>query len=201
VALVGRRAEVGARQAYSLDATGATAVFEQCNVASYASQAAVFKSVWARWGRLDLVVANAGTVDGGSWYNFRGRGAGVDDVPPEPDTSCTDTHLKAAMYGTLLASHFMRHNRPAPGGKVVITSSMLAVHPCPTFPEYCAAEAGLVQWVRTSAPLLKRRENVTINAVLMGAVMTPVMPGFAQAFRPEQSVLSERRMKEERYRC
>jgi len=190
VALIGRRPEVGARQASSLDPTGTTAAFEQCDVASYASQAAMFKSVWARWGRLDLVIANAGTVDGGSWYNFRGRGAGIDDVPPEPDTSCTDTHLKAVMYSTLLATHFMRYNQPAPGGKIVITSSMLAVHPCPTFPEYCAAEAGLVQWVRVNAPLLKRKENITINTIMMGAVITPVMPGFAKAFRPEQSVLS-----------
>jgi NAD(P)-dependent dehydrogenase (short-subunit alcohol dehydrogenase family) len=196
VALIGRRPEVGARQASSLDPTGATAVFEQCDVASYASQTAMFKSVWARWGRLDLVIINAGAVDGGSWYNYRGRGAGVDDVPTEPDTSCTDTHLKAAMYGTLLATHFMRHNQRAPGGKIVVTSSMLAVHPCPTFPEYGAAEAGLLQWVRVNAPLLKRKENITINAVMMGAVITPVMPGFARAFRPEQSVLSH-----PHYRC
>lgn len=155
-------------------------------MASYAAQAAVFKNVWAKWARLDLFIANAGCVDSASWYNYRRRGAGVDDVPPEPDTTCTDVHFKGVMYGTVLATHFMRHNRPSPGGKIIAATSMLGVHPCPTFPEYCAAEAGVNNWVRVNAPLLKRKENITINAVMMGPAITPVMPGLGRAFLPEQ---------------
>ncbi|KAK3303195.1 uncharacterized protein B0T15DRAFT_266553 [Chaetomium strumarium] len=188
VALAGRRADVGAVQAASLDVSGETAVFEACDVASYSAQAAMFTNVWARWGRLDLLIANAGSVDSGSWYNFRRRGAGVDDLPPEPDTTCTDTHLKGLMYGTVLATHFMRHNTPAPGGKIVATSSMLGVHPCPTFPEYGAVEAGIVHWVRVNAPLLLRKENITINTIMMGPAITPVMPGLGKAFLPEHLV-------------
>lgn len=186
MALLGRRPDVGSQQASTLDPSGETAVFEQCDVASYAAQAAAFKSVWAKWGRLDLLISNAGTVDAGSWYNYRGRGAAVDDIPPEPDTTCTDVHLKGVMYGTMLATHFMRHNQPSPGGKIIATSSMLGVHPCPSFPEYNAAEAGVIQWVRVNAPLLLRKENITINTVMMGPAITPVMPGFAKAFLPEQ---------------
>ncbi|KAL2192650.1 hypothetical protein P885DRAFT_72845 [Corynascus similis CBS 632.67] len=189
VVLLGRRPEVGIEKATSLDPSGTTAVFEQCDVSSYAEQAAVFKRVWARWGRLDLLIANAGTIDSGSWYNFQGRGATVEDVPPEPNTVCTDTHLKALMYGTHLATHFMRHNQPTPGGKIIATSSMLGVHPCPTFPEYSAVESAVIQWVRVNAPLLKRKENITINSVMMGPAVTPAMPGFAKAFLPEQLVL------------
>ena len=93
MALAGRRPDVGTQKALSLDPSGETAVFEQCDVASYAEQAAMFKRVWARFGRLDLLIANAGSVDGGSWYHFGRRGADVDDVPPEPNTVCTDSHL------------------------------------------------------------------------------------------------------------
>jgi NAD(P)-dependent dehydrogenase (short-subunit alcohol dehydrogenase family) len=186
VALIGRRADVGVKKAASIDPSGETAVFEQCDVASYSAQAAMFKNVWAKWGRLDLLIANAGSVDGGSWYNFRRRGASVDDLPPEPNTTCTDSHLKAVMYGTMLATHFMRHNQPSPGGKIIATTSMLGLHPCPSFPEYSSAEAGVIHWIRVSAPLLKRKENITINTVAMGAAVTPVMPGFAKAFMPEQ---------------
>ncbi|KAL2163549.1 hypothetical protein VTH06DRAFT_5607 [Thermothelomyces fergusii] len=146
VALLGRRADVGTQKAALLDPSGKTAVFEQCDVSSYASQAAAFRS-------------------------------------------CTDAHLKGVMYGTRLATHFMRHNRPAPGGKIVATSSVLSAHPCPAFPEYGAAQAGVIQWVRGSAPLLKLKENITINAVMMGPVITPIMPGLAKAFLPEQLVL------------
>lgn len=189
VALVGRRSDIGQRQASSIDPTGQTAVFEQCNVASYSEQATTFKAVWDRWGRLDLLIANAGGVDSGSLYNFRRRGVGVDDVPPEPDTTCTDVHFKGVMYGTVLATHFMRHNQPRAGGKIVATTSMLGVQPCPTFPEYCSVEAGIIHWVRVNAPLLKSKENITINTVMMGPAITPVMPGFAKAFVPEHLVL------------
>lgn len=186
VALVGRRSDLGAQQASSLDPSGETVAFEQCDVASYSAQAAVFKNVWARWGRLDLLIANAGGVDAESWYNFGRRGAAIDDLPPEPNSTCTDVLFKAFMYGTTLATHFMRHNKPSPGGKIIATASVLGIYTNPSFPEYCAAKAAVVQWVRANAPLLKRKENITINAVAMGAAITPVMPGFAKAYLPEQ---------------
>lgn len=156
-------------------------------MASYAAQCAAYKNVWDRWGRLDLVIPNAGAVDAVSWYNLPAKGkASVDELPPEPNTSCTDIHLKGVMYGTLLAVHFMRHNEPHAGGKIICTGSIIGELPCPTFPEYCANEAGIIQWVRSMAPLLKTKDNITINTVLMGAVATPVMPEFARAFKPEQ---------------
>ncbi|KAK1834591.1 NAD(P)-binding protein [Podospora conica] len=189
VALVGRRPDVGTQKALSLDPAGETAIFEQCDVASYEQQAAMFKRVWAKFGRLDLLIANAGGVDGGSSYNFRRRGVDVDDLPPPPDTSCTDSHFKAVMYGTTLATHFMRHNSPAPGGKIIATTSILGLHPCQTFPEYSSVEAAIVQWIRVNAPLLMSKENITINTVMMGPAITPVMPGFGKAFLPEELVL------------
>ncbi|KAK3314482.1 hypothetical protein B0H66DRAFT_605428 [Apodospora peruviana] len=189
VALVGRRADIGTSVASSLDPSGTTAIFVQCDVSSYPAQAAMFKTVFIKFGRLDLLIANAGSVDGGSWYNFRSRGADINDVPPEPDTSCTDIHFKGVMYGTVLATHYMRHNSPTPGGKIIATTSMLGLHPCPTFPEYSSVEAGIIQWVRVNAPLLKSKENIAINSVVMGPAVTPVMPGFGKAFLPEELVL------------
>lgn len=186
MAIAGRRPDVGVQKALSLDPSGETAVFQQCDVASYSDQATMFKQVWDKFGRLDLFIANAGSVDNGSWYNFRRRGADVNDLPPEPNTICTDSHFKAVMYGTTLATHFMRHNSPTPGGKIITTTSMLGLHPCPTFPEYGSVEAAINHWVRVNAPLLKSKENITINAVMMGPTITPVMPGFGKAFMPEE---------------
>ena len=111
------------------------------------------------------------------------------DLPPEPDLGCTDVNFKAVIYGTRLAMHFMRHN-PTPGGKIVVTGSMIGIHPCPTFPEYSSAKAGVIQWCRTMAPLLLQKENITINCVLPGAYDTPAFPGFSVAFLPEQYVPS-----------
>lgn len=80
----------------------------------------------------------------------------------------------------------MRHNPGGPGGKIIITLSMMAVHPCGTFPEYCGGKAGVLNWARAMAPVLRQKENITINSVLMGPYDTGIMPGFATAFLPKQ---------------
>lgn len=165
-------------------------MYAPCDVALYTSQAALFQSAWAKWGRLDAFVANAGIVDQGSRYNLARRDTavhGVDDVPPEPDLGCTNTDFKGVVYGTQLAVHYMRHN-PAPGvvgGRIVLTGSIIAIYPLPTFPEYASAKAAALHWARCMAPMLAR-ENITINSVLPNAYETGILPGFREAYLDEQ---------------
>ncbi|KAI0018111.1 hypothetical protein F4780DRAFT_540258 [Xylariomycetidae sp. FL0641] len=185
VAIVGRRKTEGEQIASSLDPTGNTAIFVACDVASYDSQANLFRTVWNKWSRLDVVIANAGIVDQGSVYNFRYRDAAVTDIPPPPDLTCTDVDWKGTVYTTTLATHFMRHNNPVKGGKIILTGSILGVHPAPLFPEYCPVKAAVLMFARAMAPQLLRKDGVTINVVLPGPVDTAAMPDFATAFRPE----------------
>ncbi|KAF3017798.1 hypothetical protein E8E14_009702 [Neopestalotiopsis sp. 37M] len=188
VAVTGRRATLGEQVAKELDPSAETVIFVQSAVESYASQTNLFRTVWKKWGRIDVLIANAGIVDKGSVYNFGHRSADIDDIPDAPDLSCTEIDWKGVVYGTTLAIHFMRHNEK-PGGKIIITNSMMAIHPGATFPEYCGAKAAALQWARTMAPLLKSKENITINTVLPGAVDTPIKPGFSLAFLPEHLTL------------
>lgn len=145
----------------------------------------MFRAAWRKWGRLDGLVANAGIVDVGSRYNLARRDAPVDDVPPRPDLSCSDVDFKAAVYGTELAVHFMRHNPGGSGGKIVITGSIVAIYPLPTLPEYSAVKAAALQWVRVMAPMLGK-ENITINTVLPNAYNTGILPNFEEAYLEEQ---------------
>lgn len=82
----------------------------------------------------------------------------------------------------------MRHNPGGPGrgGKIIVTASMVAVHPCGTFPEYCGSKAGVLHWARSVAPVLRKKENITINSVLMGPYDTGIMPDFSTAFLKKQ---------------
>ncbi|KAF2111378.1 hypothetical protein BDV96DRAFT_649939 [Lophiotrema nucula] len=189
VALCGRREKEGKANATSLDASNETAIFVQCDVSSYESQSNLFKTVWAKWGRLDVVVSNAGCVDRDSKYNLGRREAGVDDLPAAPDTTCTDIDFKGTIYNTTLATHFMRHNPGGKGGKIIVTGSMIGIYPCQTFPEYCAAKAAVHQWVKTVGPILLEKENITVNCVMPGGVETPAFPGFSTAFLPEHLTL------------
>lgn len=160
----------------------------QCDVQSYASQVNLFQTVWKKWNRLDVLIANAGCVDRDSKYNFSHRDAEIDDVPSEPDTSCTDIDFKGVVFGTTLATHYMRHNPAGPGGKIIVTGSMIGIHPCATFPEYCAAKAAVHQWVRTMGPILHKKENITINCIMPGGIETPAMPD-STVFLPEEMTL------------
>jgi NAD(P)-dependent dehydrogenase (short-subunit alcohol dehydrogenase family) len=134
-------------------------------------------------------VANAGGIDHHSWYNFAGRDAPIDELPSEPTSPCLEVDLRGAMYNTRLATHFMRHNPGGKGGKIIVTGSMIGIYPCQTFPEYCAAKAGLHQWVKTVGPILRQKENIAVNCVMPGGIETPAFPGFSTAFLPEHLTL------------
>lgn len=117
------------------ESLGPNASFFHANVASYSSQAAMFTAVWEKWGRIDALCANAGIADKSSLYVLDWRGK--DEVPPEPDLSCTDVDYKGVIYGTQLAIHFMRKN-PAPGGRIVCTASIAGLFPFEIIPNIVA---------------------------------------------------------------
>ena len=187
---------------------GSKARFYQSNVASYSSQAKMFDQVFKDFGRIDALCANAGIVDRQSLYQL---GDVSEEIPPEPDLLCTDVDWKGGLevwrrlsrsielindsgvvYGTYLATHFMRKNEK-PGGVIVATASIAAVHPHPTYPEYNGAKAAVswglqdqkppslmemqvLNWVRGTAGVLKSKHNIRINAVLPGIVRTNIIP-------------------------
>lgn len=189
VACVGRRKEAGEALEAEL---GANARFFAAEIAQYASQAAVFQDVHRLWGHIDVFIANAGIVDQSSLYLYGWQqqhdknGHGVDELPPEPDLSCTDTDYKGVIYGVQLARHFMRYNQPQPGGRIVVTSSVGGVFPHPAYPEYNGAKAAVNQFVRGMAPLLRQREKIYLNCVLPGIVATPIVPPeMIEAVTPE----------------
>ncbi|KAL2357101.1 hypothetical protein BJ546DRAFT_1058713 [Cryomyces antarcticus] len=162
---------------------GSHADFFECNVADYDSQADMFQAVWVKHGRIDALCANAGIVDRSSLYILDYRNS--EEIPPKPDTLCTDVDYKGVLYGTQLAIHFMRRN-PTPGGCIVATASVAALYPHPSYPEYCGAKAAVMNFVRCVAPVLKVKENIRINAVLPGIVPTKILPqAMIDAVAPE----------------
>jgi NAD(P)-dependent dehydrogenase (short-subunit alcohol dehydrogenase family) len=170
---VGRRKEAGEELVKSL---GDNALFFQTNLEDYQSQVAMYKGVYKAWGRIDALCANAGIVDKSSVYILNWRNKDADEVPPEPDMSCTDINYKGVVYGTVLATHLMRHNKPNPGGKIVITGSIGGLFPHRGFPEYCGTKGAVITFTRTMAPMLKQKDNIVINCILPGVVNTPIIP-------------------------
>ncbi|KAL2817670.1 hypothetical protein BDW59DRAFT_175395 [Aspergillus cavernicola] len=157
---------------------GKNATFFHLDVCDYDSQAKVFSQVWQKWHRLDALLAHAGHGDRSSIYILDRRGE--PEVPPKPALQSLKACYEGCLYGVQLAIHFMRINQVPRGGGggwgIVATSSIASVHPHQTFPEYCGAKAAINQFVRTAAPILRLKDNITLNAILPGIVPTGAVP-------------------------
>lgn len=177
VACIGRCEEAGKELLESLPKNEDKARFFRADVSKYEEYAKAFEDVHKAWGRIDALCHNAGIVDTSSIYiyNWKKQNKMVDEIPPAPDLSVVDINLKGVAHGLQLATHFMRHN-PQPGGRIVVTSSIGAIFPHPTYPIYCATKAAVNQLVRTAALLHMPKENIMINALLPGIVSTPIVP-------------------------
>lgn len=173
VACIGRRYEPG--EALLKELPQGKALFFAADVSKYEEYASVFNKVHQIWGRIDALCANAGVVDPSSVYILGSKTNSVDDIPPAPDLSPVDINYKGAVYGTQLAIHFMRHN-PQPGGRIVVTGSIGSIFPHESYPVYCGTKAAVNHFIRGVAPLLKQKENISINCVMPGIVNTPIVP-------------------------
>ena len=63
----------------------------------------------------------------------------LDDEPQKPNLKTIEVDMIAVFYGLKLFTHYARKNK-TPGGKMVITASMMGIYPFETNPQYCAAK-------------------------------------------------------------
>jgi NAD(P)-dependent dehydrogenase (short-subunit alcohol dehydrogenase family) len=126
VALAGRRADALAETAAGREHT----LVQPTDVAEPASVNALFDAVTERWGRLDLLVNNAG----------RGSPAvPVDEVAVDDWLSVVDTNLTGSFLCARAAFALMRAQRPQ-GGRIINNGSISAHSPRPGSIAYTATK-------------------------------------------------------------
>ena len=126
VALAGRRADALAETAAGREHT----LVQPTDVADPASVNALFDAVTERWGRLDLLVNNAG----------RGSPAvPVDEVAVDDWLSVVDTNLTGSFLCARAAFALMRAQRPQ-GGRIINNGSISAHSPRPGSVAYTATK-------------------------------------------------------------
>jgi NAD(P)-dependent dehydrogenase (short-subunit alcohol dehydrogenase family) len=160
----GVRASLMARDVARLEATaaaarerGAQAAAFGCDVREPAQVESAFAAAAARFGPIDVLVANAGI--GGA--NADGPGDRFDDL--------VATNL-AGTYRCVRAA--LRRLRPGPRTRhVVVISSILARIGVAGYTGYCASKAGLLGLVRSLAVELAP-DDVQVNALCPGWVDT-----------------------------
>ena len=128
-----------------------------------------------RLGGLDVWIANAGISP---------VVAATTDMDPKQWRRIIDTNLNGAFYGIRAAAAVMR-----PGGRVIITGSVLGTRPRGGLSAYSAAKAGLEGLVKSAALDLADR-GVTVNLVAPGWFVSPLTEGWRNDPERDKEILS-----------
>jgi len=158
VVVAGRQAAKSPAAVKELEALGAQAAAVEVDVRREASVRAMVEAAVQRFGRLDILVSNAGT-------NIRKL---PHEYTLEEWHTVLETNLTSAFLGAHAAySHMVR----AGGGKIVNIGSMMSIFGAPFTAPYAASKGGIVQLTKALATAWAK-DNIQINAVLPGWIDT-----------------------------
>ena len=161
VLVVGRSAADAEATAKAL---GPTAVPFAADVADEAACEAMAKAAIARWGRIDILAANAGIFPA----------AKLDRMTAADFDHVVSTNLKGTFLSIKAVLPAMKAAR---NGRIVVTSSITGpITGYPGWAHYGASKAGQLGFVRTAAIELAPY-GITINAVMPGNIRTEGLDG------------------------
>jgi len=163
VVLVGRTPEELERQAEGIRRAGGEARIAVADVADDAALRREIDAAVAAWGRLDVVVANAGV--NGVW-------APIEELAAEEFEST----LRINLLGTFLTiKHAVPHLRRQGGGSVIVTASVngTRIFSNSGATAYAASKAGQVAITKMLAVELAKH-RIRVNVVCPGAIDTNI---------------------------
>ena len=146
-------------------ALGVRAQVFQADVSSAAACAALVEQVLAAFGRIDVLVNNAGVT----------RDNLLLRMSEEDYDRVLDTNLKGAVFCCKAVARPMMRQRY---GRIVNLSSVVGLRGNPGQTGYAASKAGILGLTKAAAKELAAR-NITVNAVAPGFIetdMTAVLP-------------------------
>jgi NAD(P)-dependent dehydrogenase (short-subunit alcohol dehydrogenase family) len=132
-----------------------------CDVSQATSVQAALQQVYERWGRIDVLVANAGVY----------RGAPLAEVSLADWQLVIDIDLTGVFLSCQAVAPYLMAQR---SGSIVVMSSMAGKTSWPASAAYSAAKTGAVGLVRSVAMELAPY-NVNCNAVCLGHADTELM--------------------------
>ena len=146
---------------------GSAAIGIECDVVDSGQLSAVLETAVSRFGRLDVMVNNAGVT----------RDASLLKMTEEQFDDVVAVHLKGCWNGTRLAA---QHMRAAGAGSVINMSSLSGKVGMPGQTNYSAAKAGIVGLTKAAAKELARH-GVRVNAIQPGLIRTDMTESMPEA--------------------
>lgn len=154
-----RTAGEAARQTVAdIESLGREAVAEQAEASSRAGMEAVFARAINRFGRIDIVIGNAGV-----W-----KRAPIDEMTEQQWQETIDGNLKSAYLLCHLAA---RHMKAAGRGNIILVSSTAGQRGEPFYSHYAATKGGIIAFTKALAAELGP-SGIRVNCVAPGWVLT-----------------------------
>lgn len=151
----------------ALKKQGAEALAVKCDVSKKTDVANLFKQTIKKYGRLDVLVNNAGI------YPF----VAFDKMKEADWDKVMNVNLKSLFFTSQAASQAMKN-----GGRIINISSIASFVGFEGLVHYCASKGALNSMVRALA-LEMAPKNILVNAVAPGAISTP---GASKGMDPER---------------
>ena len=141
-----------------ITALGSYGIAVQADVSKSAQVEALFKAALEKWGRVDVLVNNAGIT----------RDTLLLRMSPEDWQAVIDLNLTGVFLCTRAASKVMLKQR---AGRIINIASVAGQMGNPGQANYSAAKAGVIGFTKTVAKELASR-SITVNAVAPGFIAT-----------------------------
>jgi 2-deoxy-D-gluconate 3-dehydrogenase len=174
VAIAARNEAKSAAAAETLNGLGARTLVLSVDVKDKGSIERMAAGTLSRFGRIDILVANAGT-------NIRKP---PEDYTPEEWQEVLDVNLNGPF---LCAQAVYPAMKAQGGGKIITIGSMTSIFGLPFPAPYAATKGGIVQLSRTLATAWAK-DNIQVNCILPGWIDTEL----TQRARREVQSLNER---------
>ena len=141
------------------DEIGAAALAVPCDVSDYSAVMSAFTMAKAKFGKIDILVGNAGVID---------PIGHLTDTDPAAWGKTIDINLKGVMHGM----HAVLPDMVAQGGGTIITISSGAAHgPVEGWTAYCSSKAGAYMLTR-AADKEYRDRGIRVLGLSPGTVAT-----------------------------
>jgi 3-oxoacyl-[acyl-carrier protein] reductase len=158
-----------------LEKAGGRGLFVHVNVAEAASVEAGVAAVVERWGRVDVLVSNAGILRDSQLVKWK-DGAVASSLSDEDWEAVIGVNLRGVfLCARSVAPHMIRDG----GGVILSASSVVGLYGNFGQTNYVASKAGVIGMTRTWARELGRHK-IRVNAVAPGFVATEILRSVPQ---------------------
>lgn len=159
--------ECGANVVREIRASGGTAEYWHLNVANEDEIESVFRQIHARFGKIDVLVNNAGV-------------SGVNKPTHEVTQQEWDALMAVNVKGVFLCTkHVIPYMKEARRGSIINLSSIYGLIGAADFPPYHASK-GAVRLMSKNDALFYAADNIRVNSVHPGFIWTPMVENAAK---------------------